>query len=202
MRRFELVQGIAALLLQDDIDTDQVLPSSYLRGLHSDYGVGLFAQWRKDPDFVLAQPAYQSAKILIAGANFGCGSTREHAVWAIDGFGFRVLIARSFPEVFRANCLKNALLPIVLDEAPHAALVEAVRGAGSTGQFTVDLVNLRITGPGEFTLAFQIAPSDRTALLEGLDEIGMSLRASDAIDAYEARERAERPWLQELKKPS
>ena len=201
MRPYQEVQGIAALLLQDDIDTDQILPSAYLRRLDADYGVALFAEWRKDPDFVLAQPAYRSARILITGANFGCGSTREHAVWAMDAFGIRVLIAKSFAEVFRANCLRNGLLPIVLGADAHAALVAAARVAGATGRFTVDLMNSCITGPDGFSLAFDIAPSERTALLEGLDEISMTLLAEDAIDAYEARERTLRPWLQELKKP-
>ncbi len=202
MRRFEEVQGIAALLPQDDIDSDQILPSAYLRRFDADYGVGLFAEWRKDPAFVLAQAAYRSAKILIAGANFGCGSTREQAVWAIDAFGFRVLIAKSYAEVFRANCLKNGLLPIVLEAEAHAALVEAARSTGATGRFTVDLANSRITGPDGYTLTFRIAPAERNALLEGQDEISMTLRAAEAIADYEARERTERPWLQELRRPT
>jgi 3-isopropylmalate/(R)-2-methylmalate dehydratase small subunit len=202
MRRFQTVQGIAALLPQDDIDTDQILPSAYLRRFDADFSVGLFAQWRKDPAFVLAQPAYRAAKILIAGANFGCGSTREHAVWAIDAFGFRVLIAPSFADIFRANCLKNALLPIALDAASHAAIVAVAKRAGADGEFTVDLVDSLITGPDGFRLTFQIDPTDRSALLEGLDEIGMTLLEHQAIEAYEAREHVQRPWLQELSKPT
>src|SRR5450830_833627 len=139
MRRFETVQGITVVLPQDDIDTDQVLPSAYLRRFDADFSVGLFAEWRKDPALVLAKPAYRAAKILIAGANFGCGSTREHAVWAIDAFGFRVLIAPSFADIFRANCIKNALLPITLNPAAHAAMVAAANKAGADGEFTVDL---------------------------------------------------------------
>lgn len=202
MRAYQKVEGIAALLLRDDIDTDQILPSAYLRRFDADYSVGLFAGWRKDPGFVLTNPAYRSAKILIAGANFACGSTREHAVWALASFGFRVLIAKSFAEIFRANCLKNALLPIVLEAEAHVALVEAARLAAATGRFTVDLVNTRITGPDGFGLSFQIAQNERTALLEGLDEISMTLLAEDAIAAYEARQRTERPWLQTLRKPT
>lgn len=200
MRPFEQVEGIAALLPQDDIDSDQILPSAYLRRFDADYGVGLFAGWREDPGFVLVQPAYHSAKILITGANFGCGSTREHAVWALYSFGFRVLVAKGFAEVFRANCLRNGLLPVVLDADAHAALVAAARAAGATGRFAVDLVTSCISGPDGFSLDFEIAPGERTALLEGLDEISMTLRAADAVNAYEMRERALRPWLQELSK--
>jgi 3-isopropylmalate/(R)-2-methylmalate dehydratase small subunit len=201
MRRFETVTGTAALLPQDDIDTDQVLPSAYLRGFHADYGVGLFAEWRKQADFVLAQAAYRDTRILITGANFGCGSTREHAVWAIDHFGIRVLIAPSFPEVFRANCLKNALLPIVVGPADHAALVAAAEAAGPQPAWSVDLEHQTIRAPNDVSIGFEIAPAERRALLEGLDEIALTLLQRSALDHFEARQRLARPWLQTLMKP-
>lgn len=201
MRRFETVTGIVALLPQDDIDTDQILPAAYMRGSNVDYGAGLFANWRQDPDFVLSQPRYAQTRILVGGRNFGCGSTREHAAWALDGFGIRVLLARSFGEVFRENCLRNAILPVTLPEDAHARLCAAVAAADGGAAFQVDLAAQRVTGPDGFALAFDIAPVERIALLEGLDDIGLTLRSDAAIAAFEAAQRAARPWLQRLDAP-
>ena len=202
MRRFEAVAGTAALLAQDDVDTDQILPASHMRGSNVDYGAGLFANWRRDPGFVLNQPRFAATRILVAGRNFGCGSTREHAAWALDGAGIHVLFARSFGEVFRENCLRNAILPVTLEEAAHAALSAAVADADGAPGFRVDLAAQRVTGPDGFELAFDVAPVERIALLEGLDDIGLTLRSADAIAAFEAGQRAARPWLQQMARPA
>jgi 3-isopropylmalate/(R)-2-methylmalate dehydratase small subunit len=202
MQAFERVEGSAMPLLQANVDTDQVLPAAYMRGLNPDYASGLFALWRQDAAFVLNQPQYRQARILVAGDNFACGSTREHAVWALEAYGLRVLISTSFPDVFRDNCLKNGLLPIVLAAPAHRRLGAAVVETDGAAPFSVDLVTQRIEGPNGFVLAFDIAAAQRTALLEGLDEIGLTLRERGAIEAYEAAQRISRPWLQSFTKPA
>ena len=199
MRRFGPVDGVAALLDQDNIDTDQVLPSSYMRGVEPDYGAGLFGTWRKDPGFVLSRPGWERTGILVAGANFGCGSTREHACWALDGFGIRVLIAASYGEVFRDNCIKNGLLPIAAPPGPLDALRALLRAAAGPVRLQVDLPAQRVTGPDGFAMAFDIPAPDKAALLDGLDEIDMTLLQADGIAAWEATQRAERPWRQTLR---
>lgn len=188
---FPPVTGLVAVLDRDDVDTDQVLPASYMRGISPDFAAGFFGLWRKDPDFVLNRPELQGTPILLSGRNFGCGSTREHAAWAVKAYGLRVLLAESFAEVFRDNCLKNGVLAQPLEPAA----LQAVRAAA--GPVTVDLQARRITGPG-LDLPFAIAPEERTALLEGLDDIGMTLRCAEDIAAFEQREREERPWLQRM----
>ncbi len=194
MRPFQAVTGRVALLDRDDVDSDQILPGAWMRGISPDFAAGFFGLWRRDPAFVLNRPELQGAPILMAGRNFGCGSTREHAVWAVAAYGIRVLLAASFAEVFRENCLKNGILALPL---PEAAL-QAVREAQSRGALTIDLAAQRITGPNGFALAFDIAAAERTALLEGLDDIGMSLKYTEAIQAFELRERGAHPWLQSM----
>ena len=193
-RPFQTVTGRIAVLDQDDIDSDQILPAAFMRGISPDFAAGFFALWRRDPEFVLNRPELQGAPILLTGRNFGCGSTREHAAWAVGAYGIRVLLAESFAEVFRDNCAKNGILALPL---PKAAW-QAMRVAAPGGEFTVDLAAQRITGPGGFALEFDIAPPERTALLEGLDDVGMTLKCADDIAAFEARERAARPWLQRM----
>ncbi len=188
---FGPVTGLVAVLDRDDVDTDQVLPASFMRGISPDFAAGFFGLWRKDPDFVLNRPELRTAPILLSGRNFGCGSTREHAAWAVKAFGLRVLLAESFAEVFRDNCLKNGVLAQPL---PPPALA-AVRAA--VGPVTVDLGTQRITGAG-LDIGFAIAAEERTALLEGLDDVGMTLKCADAIAAFEQRERKEQPWLQQM----
>ena len=200
MRRFEAVDAVAALLDRDSIDTDQVLPAAFMRGIDPDYGAGLFALWRRDPDFVLSRPGWERTAILVSGANFGCGSTREHACWALDAFGIRVLIAASFGEVFRDNCIRNAILPIAAAPEPLERLRALLREAPSPVRLQVDLAAQRVEGAG-FAMAFDLPPADRTALLDGLDEIGMTLLQSDAIAAWEGSTGASRPWLQRLRAP-
>ena len=198
MRRFQPVDAVAALLDRDNIDTDQVLPASFLRGIDPDYGAGLFALWRRDPAFVLNRRGFEDTAILVSGSNFGCGSTREHACWALDEFGIRVLVAGSFGEVFRDNCVKNGILPIVATPEPLGQLRALLRDAAQPVRLHVDLRAQRVTGPG-FDMAFDLPPSDKGALLDGLDEIGMTLQHADGIDQWEAAERTRRPWLQAMR---
>jgi 3-isopropylmalate/(R)-2-methylmalate dehydratase small subunit len=200
MRRFTEVDGVAALLDQDNIDTDQVLPSAFMRGIEPDYGAGLFALWRRNPEFVLSRSGWEHTSILVAGKNFGCGSTREHACWALDEFGIRVLIAESFGEVFRDNCLKNGILPIAVAAVAFDPLRDVLRAGAAPVRLKVDLVAQRVTGP-DIVLSFDIPPADKTALLEGLDEIGMTLQQDAAIAAWEQEEQARRPWRQSLRAP-
>ena len=200
MRRFQPVDAVAALLDRDSIDTDQVLPAAFMRGIDPDYGAGLFALWRRDPAFVLSRPGWERTAILVSGANFGCGSTREHACWALEEFGIRVLIAASFGEVFRDNCVRNAILPIVAGPELLDPLRALLREAPGPVRLQVDLVAQQVRGPG-LAMAFDLPAADRTALLDGLDEIGMTLLQADAIGGWERRERAARPWLQHLRAP-
>ena len=201
MRKFETVAGVAALLDRDNIDTDQVLPSAFMRGADPNYAAGLFAIWRRDPAFVLSRPGWTESRIIVAGANFGCGSTREHACWALDGFGIRVLIALSFGEVFRDNCVKNGLLPIVTAPEPQARLMELLRTASEPVTLTIDLVAQTVSGPDGFVMRFDIPAADKRALLEGLDEIGMTLLEAPLIAAWEQSEQTVRPWRQSLVLP-
>lgn len=200
MRRFQSVDAVAALLDRDSIDTDQVLPAAFMRGIDPDYGAGLFALWRRDPTFVLSRPGWEQAAILVSGLNFGCGSTREHACWALDEFGIRVLIAGSFGEVFRDNCIRNGILPIVAASELLGPLRALLRDASGPVRLQVDLVAQKVNGPG-FTMAFDLPSADKTALLDGLDEIGMTLLQTDAIGSWERQEGIARPWLQHLRTP-
>jgi 3-isopropylmalate/(R)-2-methylmalate dehydratase small subunit len=201
MRQFKPVHAPAALLDRDNIDTDQILPSSFLRGADPDYRAGLFAIWRRDPEFVLSRPGWENTAILVSGANFGCGSTREHACWALDAFGIRVLIASSFGEVFRDNCVRNFILPIAAAPENLEALRALLREAPGPVQLHVDLAAQRVTAPG-FDMTFEVPPADKIALLEGLDEIGMTLKQDDAIAAWETAEQTRRPWRQTLRVPA
>jgi 3-isopropylmalate/(R)-2-methylmalate dehydratase small subunit len=204
MRTFTRLTGIAAPLLHDDINTDQIAPVLPLRVLEPDYAAQLFARWRSraggspDPDFVLSRPQFKGTRILVVGSNFGCGSSRESAAWALAAFGISCVVARSFADLFHDNCIKNGLLPIVLPEA-HAPAFEALVGAiDGAAPFHVDLIAQTIHGPDGAVFSFVINPADRAALLEGLDEIALTLKHADQIAAWEARSHAEQPWLQSL----
>lgn len=202
MQPFRIVTGAAAPLLQDDINTDQIIPSAYLRDIHANLGDGLLAYLRRRPDggrnldFVLEQPQYQAAPILVVGANFGCGSSREHAVWAMSAFGIRCVIGTSHAELFRENCLKNGLLPVTLEPAQMRALVQQVERVDGEQPFTVDLERCEIRGPEGYCCQFQIGAAEREALLEGLDDVGMTLKQLAAIEAWELRTANERPFMQ------
>ncbi len=199
MEKFTILRGIAVPLLRDNIDTDAIIPASYmLAGIHPDFGRGLFGHWRyvagfeQRPEFALNQPQFREAAILITGSNFGCGSSREAAVWALRQYGIRCVIAPSYGEIFFGNCCKNGVLPIVLPAETVAALAnDAARAA----PFTIDLRAQRLTSPSGAQLDFPIDPAQREILLEGLDEIALALRHVAAIDAFQRRDRAARPWI-------
>ena len=185
------VVGRALPLARADVDTDQIIPSHWLKRLErTGYGPGLFEAWRKDPAFVLNDPRYRGAVVLLAGANFGSGSSREHAVWALLDAGFRAVIAPRFADIFRNNALRNGLLPVEIDADTVAKLVELVRAEPSTA-ITVDVERLTVDAPG-VRGPFVLDDFSRTRLLEGLDDIAITLRHEPDIGAYEAK----RPvWL-------
>ncbi|MGI8422335.1 MAG: 3-isopropylmalate dehydratase small subunit [Gaiellaceae bacterium] len=182
MKALRRVTGIAAVLDRPDVDTDQIIPKQFLKRIErTGFGQFLFFDWRKDPAFELNRPEYAGAKILVAGRNFGCGSSREHAPWALQDYGFDVVIAPSFGDIFRANSLKIGLLPVVL---PEDQVHELMQRSGT--ELTVDLERLLIEADG-LELPFEVADFERHSLLEGLDEIGQTLGHEDAIAAFEAR---------------
>jgi len=205
MQPFSSHTAVAAPLLQDDINTDQIAPILHSRSLKEDYKAMLFHRARRredgseNPDFVLNKPQFRDAGILVTGNNFGAGSSRESAVWSMLANNIRVIVAKSFADIYRENCLQNGVLPIVLaaDAADaFAARIVAVNGAAP---FTVDLVSRRIGGPGGADIAFDIAPADRMRLLEGLDDIGLTLKHMNEIVSWERRAAAAQPWLQTAK---
>ena len=185
MRAFSVHTGRAAPLDRSNVDTDQIVPAEHLRRIErSGFGPFLFGEWRKDPAFVLNRPEYAGATILLAGPNFGGGSSREHAVWALEDAGFRVVIAPSFADIFRNNCFKIGLLPVELPEESVRALMDAVLDDPTT-EITVDLNELLVTAPA-VKESFEVDAYTRWRLLEGLDDIDLTLRHADAIDAFEA----------------
>jgi 3-isopropylmalate dehydratase small subunit len=196
MTPFLTTTGVAVALLLDDINTDQIAPQQMDRRLSPDYRVMLFRRQRQDPDFILNRPQYHNAAILVAGANFGCGSARETAVWALMAWGVRCVVARGIADIFRENCLQNGVLPLELAAGEHDAFAARVVAADGRAPFTIDLVGQRIAGPGGPDIAFDIAPSDRMRLIEGLDDIGLTLKHADDIVGWERRTAAATPWLQ------
>ena len=179
MTPFVKHSGRVAPLDKADVDTDQIIPKQFLKRIErSGFGEFLFFDWRKDPDFVLNRPEYQSASILVTGPNFGCGSSREHAPWAIQDYGFRAVIAPSFSDIFRTNCLKIGLLPVQLPEATVRELMRA-------DEVTVDLDRLVVSADG-VEHRFEIDEFSRVNIMEGLDEIGLTERREDAITAFES----------------
>jgi 3-isopropylmalate dehydratase small subunit len=205
MQPFSSHTAVAAPLLRDDINTDQIAPVMHSRGLKEDYKVTLFHRARRredgseDPDFLLNRPQFRNAGILVTGNNFGAGSSRESAVWAMVANDIRVIVAKSFADIYRENCLQNGLLPIVLPAAEADALAARVIAANGAAPFKVDLVSQRISGPGGADIAFDIAPADRMRLLEGLDDIGLTLKYMNEIVSWEQRTAAAQPWLQTAK---
>jgi 3-isopropylmalate/(R)-2-methylmalate dehydratase small subunit len=202
MQPFSIHTGIAVPLIRDDINTDQIAPVQAMRALKPDYKALLFMRARQrddgseDPDFVLNRPQFRNPGILVTGQNFGAGSSREAAVWGMLANNIRVIVARSFADIYRENCLQNGLLPVVLgadDAEAFEARVIAVNGAAP---FTVDLDTQRISGPGGPDVSFDIAAADRMRLLEGLDDIGLTLKHTDEIADWERRMAADQPWLQ------
>ena len=191
MEPIKTIRGTALPLDRSDVDTDQIIPAEFLKRIErTGFGPFLFAEWRKDPSFVLNDERYAGASILIAGANFGCGSSREHAPWAIEDAGFKAVIAPSFADIFRNNCLKIGILPVELPGESARALMEAVLDDPTT-EIKVDLGSRTVTAPGVSEI-FDIDDFTQWRLMEGLDDIGLSLRHTNAIDAYEA---ARPSWL-------
>jgi len=200
MQPFTTVTGIAVPLLRDDIDTDQIAPVH--RSLNPDYAALLFQRARKlpdgrdDPDFPLNRPQFRGASILVTGRNFGCGSSRESAVWAMLAAGIRCIVAKSFADLYRENCLQNGLLPVELAPADVDQLAARVVAADGAAPFTVDLLAQRISGAGGADITFDVAPADRIRLVEGLDDIGLTLKHAQDIADWEKRMRDVQPWLQ------
>lgn len=204
MEKFTTLRGIAAPLMRTNIDTGAIIAPVYMLSRSIDLGQKLFANWRYDadgaevPDFVLNQPRYRQSQMLIAGPNFGCGSSREGAVWALMRFGIRCVIAPGFGEIFFSNACQNGLLPVRLSEAETERLAEAVTDA-SEPIVTVDLVRCIVASPGGEEISFTLAEDRRLSLLEGLDETSLILRHESEIDAYQARLRTKRPWVFQTK---
>ncbi len=192
MKPFTEHTGRAVPLDRSDVDTDQIVPAEHLRRIErSGFGPFLFGEWRKDPGFVLNRPEFEGATILIAGPNFGSGSSREHAVWALEDTGFRVVIAPSFADIFRSNCFKIGLLPVELPQESVRALMDAVLDDAAT-EITVDLEAMRVSAAA-VRESFEIDPYTRRRLLEGLDDVDLTLRHAEAIDAYERARPARLP---------
>ena len=183
MKAFHSVTSGAAVLDRPDVDTDQIIPKQFLKRIErTGYGQFLFHDWVKDPGFELARPEFAGARILLAGRNFACGSSREHAAWALQDAGFDVVIAPSFGDIFRTNALKTGLLPIVLPAEEVRSLMAACAGGG---ELTVDLERLEVTAADGRVLPFELGDFERMRLLEGLDDIGLTLRYEPQIAAYE-----------------
>lgn len=210
MQAFTTLNGLVAPLDRANVDTDAIIPKQFLKSIHrTGFGPNLFDDWRYldtggldvdnatrrvNPDFLLNQPRYQGAEVLLARENFGCGSSREHAVWALSDAGFRVVLAPSFADIFFNNCFKNGVLPIVL---PGAVMDRLFQEAQATPGYrlSVDLEAQTITTPAGEAITFTVDAFRRHCLLNGLDDIGLTLQRADRIRAYEARRRAETPWL-------
>jgi 3-isopropylmalate/(R)-2-methylmalate dehydratase small subunit len=210
MQKFTIHQGLVAPMDRENVDTDAIIPKQFLKSIRkTGFGVNLFDEWRyldagfpgqdpnsrkPNPDFVLNQPRYQGASILIARKNFGCGSSREHAPWALDQYGFRCVIAPSFADIFFNNCFKNGLLPIVLPEAAIAKLFDEV-AAFPGYQLTIDLDKQLVVKNQGDSIPFEVQAFRKYCLMNGFDDIGLTLRHSDKIKAFEAERLASKPWL-------
>ena len=201
MEKFTSLTGVAAPLKITNVDTDMIIPKQYLKTIkRTGLGSGLFAEMRykddgsENPDFVLNKPAYRNAKILVAEDNFGCGSSREHAPWALLDFGIRCVISTSFADIFYNNCFKNGVLPIMVSPQDLAKLMDdAARGANAT--LSIDLERQEIRGPDGGVVKFDIDPFRKHCLLNGLDDIGLTMEKAGRIEAYEAKAALERSWL-------
>jgi 3-isopropylmalate/(R)-2-methylmalate dehydratase small subunit len=202
MQPFKSHTGIAVPLIQDDINTDQIAPIQAMRNLKPDYKKLLFMRARtrddgsENPDFVLNKPQFRTPGILVTGQNFGAGSSRESAVWGMIANNIRVIVAKSFADIYRENCLQNGLLPIVLAPAEADAFEQRVIAANGAAPFTVDLETQTISGPRGPDITFEVAAADRMRLLEGLDDIGLTLKHTEDIVAFEQDMASAQPWLQ------
>ncbi len=200
MEKFTKLTGVAAPLPIINIDTDMIIPKDYLKTIkRTGLGKGLFAEMRfnedgsENPDFVLNKPAYRNAQILVAGDNFGCGSSREHAPWALLDFGIRCVISTSFADIFYNNCFKNGILPIKVSQEDLDKLMDdASRGANAT--LSIDLESMTISGPDGGSIGFELDEFKRHCMLNGLDDIGLTMEKSDNISIFEKKASANRPW--------
>ena len=210
MQKFHIHTGLVAPMDRENVDTDAIIPKQFLKSIKkTGFGPNLFDEWRyldkgepgqdpasrkPNPDFVLNQPRYQGASILLARKNFGCGSSREHAPWALDQYGFRAIIAPSFADIFFNNCFKNGLLPIVLPEAAVSTLFNDC-AAFPGYQLTIDLERQAVVQPQGQTLPFEVQAFRKYCLINGLDDIGLTLKHADKIRAFETARLATKPWL-------
>jgi len=201
MTPFTTLTGIAAPMPLVNIDTDMIIPKQFLKTIHrSGLGKNLFDEMRytadgaENPDFVLNQPAWREAQIIVAGDNFGCGSSREHAPWALLDFGIRSIISTSFADIFYNNCFKNGILPIMLPQAEVEVLMADAR-KGANARLTIDLEAQTVTASDGQVFHFDIDPHKKHCLLNGLDDVGQTLQKAAAIDAYEARIAQSQPWV-------
>jgi 3-isopropylmalate/(R)-2-methylmalate dehydratase small subunit len=210
MDKFTILTGLVAPLDRSNVDTDAIIPKQFLKSIHrSGFGPNLFDEWRYldhgepgqdcsnrplNTDFVLNKPRYQGAQILLARRNFGCGSSREHAPWALLDYGFRVIIASSFADIFYNNCFKNGILPIILDENQLDGLFKAVESTPDY-KLTIDLKAQTITTPTGEVLNFSVDDFRKHCLINGLDDIGITLQYTDDIVAYEQRRKQKEPWI-------
>ena len=201
MEKFEKISGIAAPMPLINIDTDMIIPKQFLKTIkRSGLGVNLFDEMRYDdngdeiPDFVLNKPAYRSSEIIVAGDNFGCGSSREHAPWAIKDFGIRCVIAPAFADIFYNNCFKNGILPITLPQVQVDVLMKDAE-KGANARMEVDLVAQQITTSDGEVFSFEVDEFKKRCLLEGLDDIGQTFQKVAAIDSFEAKASDARPWV-------
>jgi len=201
MQKFTTLTGIAAPLPIINCDTDKIIPKQYLKTIaRTGLGKALFDELRyradgsENPDFVLNQPAYRKAKILVAGENFGCGSSREHAPWALLDFGIRCIISSSFADIFYNNCFKNGILPIKLPQEVVDHLMDDAR-KGANARLTIDLANQTVTRPDGEKIHFEIDAFRKHCLLNGLDDVGLTLQKAPAIERYEQKMRTSQPWF-------
>ena len=210
MQAFTVHKGLVAPMDRENVDTDAIIPKQFLKSIaRTGFGPNLFDEWRyldkgepgqdpasrrPNPDFVLNSPRYQGASVLIARRNFGCGSSREHAPWALDQYGFRAILAPSFADIFFSNCFKNGLLPIVLPEEEIARLFDEVKGFVGYS-LTIDLPRQVVIKPDGSELAFDVQPFRKYCLVNGFDDIGLTLRHADKIKAFEAERLTRMPWL-------
>ena len=210
MKKFKLFTGIVSFLDRDNIDTDAIIPKQFLKSIYrSGFGPYLFDEWRYldhgepgqdcsgrplNPDFILNEERYLNTSVLLTGKNFGCGSSREHAPWALLDIGFKCIIAKSFADIFYNNCFKNGILPIVLIEEDIDTLLKDIKG-NEKYQLTIDLKNQCITKPDNKKIYFEIEPFRKDALLEGKDDIGITLMDKVKIESFEQNHKKEQPWL-------
>ena len=204
MEKFTTLTAVAAPLLRINIDTDAIIPSREMKRVAKEgLSEGLFAGWRyqapgsreENPDFILNQGPYRRARVLLSGINFGCGSSREHAVWALHEWGIRAVIAPGFGAIFQGNCVRNGIVPVLLDNLTVESLARQVESDPERNQITVDLVQCLVIAPDGTRHGFQLPTADREMLLEGLDSIAVTLKLEAEILAFRDRDRTQRPWI-------